>query len=348
MSDPISRLAGDNGKLIVYENYVMFKGRQISLNKIERVDLVRKTDLGNGYISLTLAESYKELRFFFPDTEKKWEVAERLVVNLESMLSEGREAVASGTPAEHPKKKSRTGFIIPLSVSIIAISLIILIVTGVNDDSILVDTQLPTGNSTSASAGSVAEYAPVNNYESGDTIFERDNSSAKLTKIYTGVYFVDDDLPPGRYVITGEGSGNLFIYSADGTTMVNEILDDGENEYSSGSSVPSVTCNLALGDTIEVSGLNSVTCKPAETKISSNLGAGYWLVGLDIAANSYDAKAKDGTSGNFVVYSEYGDLKVNEILGDSDYGVSTVRVHLEDGDVIYISGMPRVGFSRAK
>jgi hypothetical protein len=53
----------------------------------------------------------------------------------------------------------------------------------------------------------------------------------------------------------------------------------------------------------------------------------------------YSASAA-GQSGNFVVYSSFGDLKVNQILG-SDYGVSEHIFFADEGDIIE-STMPTV------
>ncbi len=67
-------------------------------------------------------------------------------------------------------------------------------------------------------------------------------------------------------------------------------------------------------------------------------------MGRDISNGRYKATALDGGSGNFIIYSDKGSLKTNEILG-GDFGVSEVVVNLKDGDFIQISSITRVKFS---
>ncbi len=69
----------------------------------------------------------------------------------------------------------------------------------------------------------------------------------------TGIWKAGRDIKPGRYRAAplGEGSGNFVVYGADGRLKVNEILG---GDYG----VPSVTVNLATGDSIEISGIAKV------------------------------------------------------------------------------------------
>lgn len=172
---------------------------------------------------------------------------------------------------------------------------------------------------------------------------DRDNSSAELTTLGAGTFIVGEDLPPGRYVIEAAGgqSGNISATSADNPLTINEILGD-----AGGFGVPSVTSTLVDGEEISISGLSEVTLTPAETELRTTLGAGEWVVGLDIAPGSYVATPADGQSGNFVIYDEFGWPDTNEILGDADgFGVPEVTVSLADGDQIEISGLAEVSFA---
>ncbi len=166
---------------------------------------------------------------------------------------------------------------------------------------------------------------------------KRDNSDAKEVTLIPGKYEVGKDVNPGRYVVTGEGSGNFFVNDS---SKINEILDDG----SIGFGVPSVTVDLEKGDTIELKGLNKTTFKPAKTKMSNTLTTGYWEVGLDIKAGSYTAGGKKGESGNLFVLQNSIPV-VNEILGDPNSGgVESVKVDLKDGQIIHIAGINEVTF----
>lgn len=152
----------------------------------------------------------------------------------------------------------------------------------------------------------------------------------------TGEWFGGTDVPVGRWVITGSGSGNFTIWRGN-DLRTNEILGGGSF------GVVSVTTDLAEGDQITISGLSSVTFTPViERTLSNSLSAGHWVVGQDIEAGSFDASAPSG-SGNFVIWRG-SNLRTNEILGDSTWGVSSVRVNLANGDRISISGINRVNF----
>lgn len=168
---------------------------------------------------------------------------------------------------------------------------------------------------------------------------ERDNSSAEETTLNAGTFAVGTDIPVGRYVITGEGMGNLFVYDEAGLPVVNEILDN-----STEMGVASVTTDLEDGQEIEISGLDAVKFTPAETNMSNTLSAGTWEVGLDIEPGRYDASTPSGM-GNFVIYNDMGLPSTNEILDASgDMGVKKVTVTLKEGQRISISGLNEVNF----
>jgi hypothetical protein len=175
--------------------------------------------------------------------------------------------------------------------------------------------------------------------ESAEEPNTRDNSSAKETTLNAGTFTVGTDIPSGRYVITGDGMGNLFVYDDAGLPVVNEILDT-----STDMGVSSVTTDLEDGQEIEISGMDAVTFKPAETKMSNKLSAGTWEVGLDIEPGRYDATTASGM-GNFVIYNDMGLPSTNEILDASgDMGVKTITVTLKEGQRISISGLNEVNF----
>ncbi len=172
-----------------------------------------------------------------------------------------------------------------------------------------------------------------------DNSMIRDNSSAKLTELNTGTFMVGTDIPAGRYVIHGDGSGNLFIYDEAGMPYINEILGGGDL------GVDTVTTDIQDGDKIEISGINKVTFTPAETKLyKDTLTTGNWIAGIDFPAGRYDVSSEDG-NGNFFVYNKSDFPVVNEILGGGDIGVEKVTVNLEEGYKITISGMKSVKFT---
>lgn len=167
----------------------------------------------------------------------------------------------------------------------------------------------------------------------------RDNSSAKETTLSTGKFVVGEDIPVGRYICTSDSSGNFIVTDKNGLPIINEIL--GNDDLG----VSKVTSDFKDGEKIEISGMKNVHFTPAETKVSNELSAGNWVVGLDIDPGKYVAEVNNG-QGNFIVYKN-GFPTVNEILDASgNMGVPSVTLKLEKGEVISISGLNQVVFNK--
>lgn len=168
----------------------------------------------------------------------------------------------------------------------------------------------------------------------------RDNSNAKETTLNTGTFTAGKDLPIGRYICTPtSGSGN-FIVTENDIPVINEILGGTENL-----GTPSVTDDFKDGQKIQISGLKGVKFTPAETKLKTELTTGKWEVGLDIEPGNYVAGVKSG-NGNFFVYRG-GVPIVNEILGENDsLSVPNVTIDIKNGDIIQISGLTNVTFTK--
>jgi hypothetical protein len=156
-----------------------------------------------------------------------------------------------------------------------------------------------------------------------------------------GTFAGGKDVAVGLYdVTTAAGQSGNFIVT--GTDSYDEILGaDGL-----GDGVPSVRAKISTGDQIEVSGLSAVTFTPVTAPlvtahVTTNIGAGTWVVGQDIGAGRYVATPAAGQSGNFIVQ---GNDSYDEILGGSaaDGGVPSVTVTLSKGDVVDISGISQV------
>jgi hypothetical protein len=161
------------------------------------------------------------------------------------------------------------------------------------------------------------------------------------TTLGAGTFTGGKDVAVGLYNVTpGAGQSGNFIVS--GTDSYNEILGGG----SSTGGVPKVRVQISDGDSIQISGLSSVTFTPVSTPFITTstlvtLYAGTFTVGQDIGAGRYVATPGAGQSGNFIVS---GTDSYNEILGgDSSLGgVPSVTVSLTNGDVISISGLSQV------
>ncbi len=164
-------------------------------------------------------------------------------------------------------------------------------------------------------------------------------NTAQYAELFSGAFSAGTDVQPGRYTITaGSGSGNFTISAKNGTLMTNEIL--GDSTYG----VSLIETTILNGDTINISGLDQVIFTPVERTSRTTLPAGYFIAGIDIPTGSYVATTPSG-SGNFSIYSSSGSLKTNEILGDSEYAVKQVKVNLNNGDIISISGLNQVVFA---
>jgi len=161
----------------------------------------------------------------------------------------------------------------------------------------------------------------------------------------TGTFTVGQDIPAGRYVITGLGHGNFVIRNADNRLHINEILNDMQGTSTQG--VPSVTTDLGAGYTIEIRGLQGAVFTPATRSIATTLTTGHWVVGTDVAAGTFYAVPAAGSSGNFIVHNADGRLAYNEILNgrDTGIGVPRVRVNLQNGQTIRVSGLTSVSFT---
>ncbi|WP_313163993.1 hypothetical protein [Sedimentibacter sp.] len=155
-----------------------------------------------------------------------------------------------------------------------------------------------------------------------------------------GEHYIGEHIASGVYDVTFNGSGNFIIYGSKGELITNEI---GGGDFG----VPKYRAILPDEGTINLSGVTATFTPAKQTLLpyqELEVCSGYWIVGRDISNGRYKATALDGGSGNFIIYSDKGSLKTNEILG-GDFGVSEVVVNLKDGDFIQISSITRVKFS---
>jgi hypothetical protein len=165
------------------------------------------------------------------------------------------------------------------------------------------------------------------------------------TNLGAGSFTGGKDVPVGLYDVTA-GAGQSGNFSVTGTDSYNEILGAADASLSQ---VPMIRVQISSGDQISISGLSNVTFTPVTapfvtSQTTTNLYAGTFTVGQDIAAGRYVVTPGSGQSGNF---STSGNSDYNEILG-SDKSldeVPSLTVTLNKGDVIAISGMSQVTFT---
>lgn len=159
-----------------------------------------------------------------------------------------------------------------------------------------------------------------------------------------GQHVVGEDIPAGRYVITGEESGNLMIENNENRNMgIMEILEDEGLDMG----VPRVTVDLIEGDEVELMGMELSTFTPVKERTMSNiLTTGSWDVGTDIEPGTYEVTTTGSKSGKIMVYEGTGGLPlVNEpIDSKGELGPESLTVELEVDQQVIVSVSPELSF----
>lgn len=159
-----------------------------------------------------------------------------------------------------------------------------------------------------------------------------------------GQYVVGEDVPAGRYVITGQEPGNLMIENNENrNTSIMETLNDEDIDMG----VPSVTVDLAEGDEMELMGMELTTFTPVKERTRSDvLTTGTWDVGTDIEPGSYEVTTTGSKSGKIMVYEGIGDLPLVDqpIDPEGELSPESVTVELEEGQQVIISVSPELSF----
>jgi hypothetical protein len=226
-----------------------------------------------------------------------------------------------------------------LTVIIILVAIVIISKASGGGSTSSATSSTSSGNSGSTSAKAAA---PMQTPQSTPKPAVRQVEGTAVT-LGAGTFAGGKDVAVGLYDVTpGAGQSGNFIVT--GTDSYNEILG-----VSDGQGVPKVRVTISSGDSIQISSLSQVTFSPVTTPFvtsqqTTNLYAGTFTVGQDIAAGRYVATPGSGQTGNFIVT---GNDSYNEILGGdaSMGGVPNVTVDLTDGDIIDISGLSQVSLT---
>lgn len=156
------------------------------------------------------------------------------------------------------------------------------------------------------------------------------------TELGAGNFTVDEHIGSGVYDVTFTGTGNFVVRGKDGTLGTNIIGG------SSGNAVEKYRAILLEEDTIDLSSTGAIFTPVVsfDSKYEEQvIHSGKWVVGVGVEGGRYIARSSDGTTGNFTVYGDGGQLKVNEIVGNTEYSVPNVTVELAIGDLINASGV---------
>lgn len=143
-------------------------------------------------------------------------------------------------------------------------------------------------------------------------------------------------LPSGRYSITGNPTGNVFILDGNGELLLREIVG-------SYAGVGTLTVDIDEAYTIRVDGgYDSVSILPVATRLSTELTAGIWEVGLDIEAGDYKVTTPYGL-GYLQILDKNDDPKVYELIGGT-YSSTKSSLHLNEGQKLRITGLSLIQF----
>jgi hypothetical protein len=136
--------------------------------------------------------------------------------------------------------------------------------------------------------------------------------TGKAATLAAGTFAAGKDVIPGLYDVSSAG-GQTGDFLVNGPDQYNEILGVavGENP-----AVRKIRVHLSIGDSIEISGLSSVSFTPVTAPLviahrPATLYAGTWTVGQDIGPGRYVATATNVIlAGHFIIDQEHIDARL--------------------------------------
>lgn len=172
------------------------------------------------------------------------------------------------------------------------------------------------------------------------TEVDRANSEARETAVpvvpKTGETIT---LPPGRYMIAGNPTGNIYLLDKDGKQVLREIVGDYAGAH---------TLTVSVDESMTVradGGYDSVSVFLAETELRNALSAGVWKVGTDIAPGVYTIST-DEIYGYLQILEKGRDPVLHELIGGTA-GKTESRVELKEGQWLRVTKTSTVVFNPA-
>lgn len=168
-------------------------------------------------------------------------------------------------------------------------------------------------------------------YETGD----RSNRAAEEVLVNAVKPGEKITVPSGRYQITGQMTGNVYIHDENGNLLFHDILS---GPYG----VESITIDLNETNIVSVDGLDQVAVSPVATQLSTDLTAGIWEVGTDIEEGNYSITGDDGF-GYLQVFDPNENPSVYEVIGGA-FASTESEVQLYEGQKLRITGISLIHF----
>lgn len=163
---------------------------------------------------------------------------------------------------------------------------------------------------------------------------DRSNSIAQEVNLPSGKYTVGNEIQIGRYVCTlAEGTGTITIYDENNEMLFCEIIGSDDNFQG----VSSLTVDLKYDYVIDINSDN-LSFIPVNTEKKDVLGAGNWIVGMDIDEGTY-VLSGNTTNGSIIINRSSGEQEILDLNSNN-------KVKLEDNDEILIFGIDEVAFSK--
>lgn len=144
-------------------------------------------------------------------------------------------------------------------------------------------------------------------------------------------------LPTGRYQLSGDVTGRILVFDANGKEVFQELINQQGG-------VESVVLNIENTYTIKADGFINAYALPVDTKYANELSAGLWEVGKDIKPGEYDVSADAGL-GHLQVLEKDGKPRLYELIS-SKFVNTKSEIQLQAGQILKITGVNSVRFEK--
>ncbi|GEM_PF-5025968 len=164
---------------------------------------------------------------------------------------------------------------------------------------------------------------------------DRTNAMAK-EMVVDAIYKEGKDItvPEGRYQISGQLSGNVYIRDENGGLLLHELIAPPPL------GIETITVDLSGSHIIHVNSFEQVFITPVETKVSTDLSTGIWEVGKDIKEGTYVVTGDD--LGYLQIFEKGQSPHIYEVIG-GDSGTK-IDVLLKKGQKLKITGTTQLHF----